>query len=82
VLEVAWTGGQLGWEDVDICSRLKAQIAGTGTPFHHAITGNNRHYATTKPLNLVFGNGSVDARRLIGATKLPAVGVPGKESNP
>ena len=81
-LKVAMTGGRLGWENVDIYTRAKAQIAGTGKPFHQAITGNNGHYATTKPYNLVIGNGSVDARQLIGATKLPAAGVPGTATNP
>jgi hypothetical protein len=33
-------------------------------------------------LDLVLGNGTVDARRFLGATALPAAGIPGSTTNP
>jgi subtilase family serine protease len=82
-LKVKLTGGRLGWENVDIYTRAEAQDAGgAATPFHHKnIPGNNGHYLTALPYDLVIGNGSVDARQLLGTT-LPAAGVPGTSSNP
>lgn len=76
------TGSRLGLENLDIYTRAKNQIAHIGTPFHHkGILGNNGHYATGVPYDLVIGNGSVDGRQLLG-TSLPAAGVPFTPSNP
>ena len=82
-LKIALTKSRLGWENVDIYTRAKAQIAGSGTPFHHkGIPGNNGHYATAVPYDLVIGNGTVDGRQFLGATNLAASGAPGSLSNP
>jgi hypothetical protein len=82
-LKVKLTGGRLGWENVDIYTRAQKQNAGgTAKPFHHkGIVGNNGHYAVAAPYDLVIGNGTVDARQLLGTT-LPAAGIPGTASNP
>jgi subtilase family serine protease len=82
-LKVKLTGGRLGWENVDIYTRAKAQNAGgTAKPFHHKnIIGNNGYYKVAAPYDLVIGNGTVDARQLLGTT-LPAAGIPGTASNP
>jgi len=82
-LKVKLTGGRLGWENVDIYTRAQAQNAGgTAKPFHHKnIIGNNGHYKVAAPYDLVIGNGTVDARQLLGTT-LPAAGIPGTASNP
>ncbi len=82
-LKIALTGSRLGWENVDIYTRAQKQNKGSGKPYHHTgITGNNGHYATKVPYDLVIGNGSVDARQFLGETKLPAAGIPGTDSNP
>ncbi len=82
-LKVKLTGDRLGWENVDIYTRAQAQNAGgSAKPFHHkGIPGNNGHYATAVPYDLVIGNGTVDGRQLLGTT-LPAAGIPGTASNP
>jgi subtilase family serine protease len=80
--KVALTKGRLGLENTDIYTRAKAQNGGKGTPFHHkGIPGNNGYYSTVVPYDLVIGNGSVDARQLLGTT-LPAAGIPGTSTNP
>lgn len=82
-LKIALTRHRLGWENVDIYTRARNQIRGIGAPFRHKnIPGNNGHYATTTPYDLVLGNGTVDARQFLGATNLPAAGIPGTASNP
>jgi subtilase family serine protease len=82
-LKVKLTKGRLGLENVDVYTQAKNQIAGTGTPFHHTgIPGNNGHYATKVPYDLVIGNGTVDGRQLLGATNLPAAGDPNTTTNP
>lgn len=82
-LEIALTRQRLGWENIDIYTRAHLQNAGSGTPFHHkGIAGNNGFYSTAVPYDLVIGNGSVDGRQFLGATKLPASGVPGTATNP
>jgi subtilase family serine protease len=76
------TGKRLGLENTDIYTRSKNQIAGHGTPFHHkGINGDNGHYTTKVPYDLVIGNGTVDGRQLLGTT-LPAAGIPHTASNP
>jgi subtilase family serine protease len=82
-LKIKLTGGRLGWENVDIYTRAKTQNGGgSAKPFHHkGIPGNNGHYKTAVPYDLVIGNGTVDGRQLLGTT-LPAAGIPGTASNP
>jgi subtilase family serine protease len=76
------TGKRLGWENVDIYTRAKKQIEGVGIPFHHAgIPGNNGHYSTAVPYDLVIGNGTVNGRQLLD-TALPPSGVPHTSTNP
>lgn len=81
-LKVALTGGRLGWENVDIYRRAQKDW-GFSSPFHHrGIPGNNGHYTTKMPYDFVVGNGTPMGRRLLGATKLPAAGIPLTPSNP
>jgi hypothetical protein len=82
---VKLTGGRLGNANPSIYALAHAQIAkGTdGTPYRHAhIAGSNGVYTVKAPYDLVIGNGTVDARQFLGATKLPAAGALGSASNP
>lgn len=63
------------------------QKANGATAFHHArITGSNggpnANYTVKVPYDLVIGNGTVNARVFMGATKLLPSGTPGSLSNP
>ena len=76
-------GGRLGAENLDIYTRSKNQIDGSGTPFRHAkIKGSNGHYTVKAPYDMVIGNGTVDARQFLSATNLAASGNLGTASNP
>jgi kumamolisin len=82
-LKVNLTGSRLGPQNLEIYTLAKNQIAGSGTPFHHAkIKGSNGHYVVKAPYDMVIGNGTVDARQFLGITNLPASGNPGTASNP
>jgi subtilase family serine protease len=67
----------------------------TGGAFRRLIPGFNGVFSSGQPVpepgiiipkipdyNMVVGAGSVDIRQFLGATKLPAAGVPGTASNP
>jgi len=82
-LKKKFTGKRIGFENVDVYTRAKNQIAGHGAPFFHkGIPGFNGHYSTAVPYDLVIGNGTVDGRHFLGATNLPAAGIPHTASNP
>jgi len=77
------TARRLGWENVAIYTL--AASANVALNFHHTgIQGFNGTYSTSKTTayDLVLGNGTVDARRFLGATALPAAGIPGSTTNP
>jgi subtilase family serine protease len=67
----------------------------TGGAFHRLIPGFNGVFSSGQPIalpgivvptipdyNMVVGTGSIDIRQFMGATKLPAAGIPGTASNP
>jgi subtilase family serine protease len=82
-LKIVFENSRLGAENTDIYKRHKSQLAGVGKPFPHTtIAGNNGKYTVKAPYDLVLGNGTVDARQLLGAGSLPAAGNPDTASNP
>ena len=80
------TGSRQGRYNDTIYALAKAQAAGGAAVFHQDIPGNNAVYtssATGSPAyNMVIGNGTLDIRKFMGVTNLPAAGTPGTPSNP
>ena len=80
------TGSRQGRYNDTIYALAKAQAAGGAAVFHQDIAGNNAVYtssATGSPAyNMVIGNGTLDIRKFMGVTNLPAAGTPGSPSNP
>ncbi len=82
-LEIKLAGSRLGNINSGIYTAAANQAKGRGTPFHHAgIVGNNGVYTVKAPYDAVIGNGTADGRQLLGATNLPASGIPGSTTNP
>ncbi len=89
VLALAEEGGgtanRLGNVNTALYQIGAGQTAAVGT-YRRNIAGNNGVYtsssAGTAKYNMVIGLGTVDIRQLIGATGVPAAGIPGTPSNP
>jgi hypothetical protein len=75
--------GRLGNANMDIYTKRAAQTAGGTLMFRHTnISGTNGAYTVRAPYDRVLGAGTVDARKFLGATNLPAAGNPGTAGNP
>ena len=80
------TGSRQGRYNDTIYALAKAQAAGGAAVFHQNIPGNNAVYTSSvtgnPAYNMVIGNGTLDIRKFMGVTNLPAAGTPGSPSNP
>jgi subtilase family serine protease len=91
-----FTGARHGNVNPMIYKLAAAQAATLASAaFHRFIPGFNGVFSSGQPIalpgivvptipnyNMVVGTGSIDIRQFMGATKLPAAGIPGTVSNP
>ncbi|MEI9983396.1 MAG: S8 family serine peptidase [Aliidongia sp.] len=78
--------GRQGRANDMIYKLAQAQTNGGAAAFHRAIPGTNGVYTSSgtgsPAYNMVIGNGTLDIRKFMGVTNLPAAGTPGSPSNP